>query len=340
MQQTEDVSAFISFDNPFTIAAAALIGSILQHKSLDYKLNLYISNVGVRGGYIGRLNQMVRHRPDVNLIWLKPDEARRRKLQQLYANAETHYPPAAYSRLIIGDLLPNDVTKVIYLDVDMILRTDIARLWAVPMNGMVALAAIDPLVAAKGSMALCGVPTKPSEKDHRYSDHLARLVASYGLSDLSFDGDDTYFQSGILVIDLDRYRALDCATRLIETTDRMNNLSFPDQDALNIVLRKKIGTLDPRWNMVATLYDLKDGGASPYGPEVMDKLLRDPWVVHFTSRPKPWHLGCSHPFLHEWQKALEPSAWSGWRPNTLNQFLARLPRGWRILKKNLGRAFA
>ncbi|SFE80013.1 glycosyltransferase family 8 protein [Roseivivax sediminis] len=333
----DECAVFISFDNPFSLAAAALIGSIVKRKQTTRALTIYMAGIDVTRRNRVRIEAIAAGRKDVNLHWLSLDGALRRHLQELYTRAKTFYPPAAYSRLVMDSLLPAHVSRIVYLDVDTILRRDVCDLYDTPMDGNVMLAAIDPLVAASGSAALCGVGEAPGNATMRYGEHLSALVARANTAGLSFAGDQDYYQSGVLVIDVTAYRNHRCAERMLEATGRIRDLPFPDQDALNIVLAGRIGTLDPRWNMVATLYGLFETGRSPLPADSMNALLSDPWLVHFTSRPKPWHLGCTHPFASEWHAALHGTAFQDWTPNRLNQSLARIPRGLRVARKLLAR---
>ncbi|UMA63309.1 glycosyltransferase family 8 protein [Roseivivax marinus] len=336
----DECAVFISFDNSFSIAAAALVGSIVKHKKSARLLTIYTADIGVSRRNRARIEAIAAHRPDVNLHWLSLKGTLRRQLQGLYTRAETFYPPAAYSRLVMDKLLPAHVSRIVYLDVDTILRRDVCDLYDAPMGENVMLAAIDPLVAAQGSAALCGVGDAPRNATMRYGEHLSALVARASSAELSFHEDQDYYQSGVLVINVSAYRTHRCAERMLEATGAISDLPFPDQDALNIVLAGRIGTLDPRWNMVATLYGLFETGKSPMAADSMNELFSDPWLVHFTSRPKPWHLGCTHTFASEWHAALRGTAFQGWTPTRLNQSFARIPRGLRVARKLLARRLA
>lgn len=335
----EPVSVFLSFDNPFAVAAAALIGSILRSKTPETRIDFYVSDVGLSRRSRRRIEGITAARTEVGLRWLHLDTALRRRLRRMYLKAETLYPPAAYSRLVIDDLLPSHLRKVIYLDVDTLLRHDIGDLWAAPMEGKTLLGVVDPLIASAGSLAACGLPGTPADPGRRYTDFLAdQLVARGEREAAELARVAPYINSGVLVIDLERYRSEGCARRLMRVAEDVPNLRFPDQDALNIVLQDRIGTLDPRWNVTAALDRLGREGKSPYDQAVHATLTADPWIVHFTQRPKPWNPGCTSPFLAEWHRALEGSAWQSWRATRLTESLARVPKGYRIAMKRAWRA--
>ena len=52
----------------------------------------------------------------------------------------------------------------------------------------------------------------------------------------------------------------------------------------------------------------------------MNRCARDPYIVHFTTRAKPWRA-CRHPLRGEFFKYLDRTAWAGWRPPRLKVFL-------------------
>lgn len=331
------VSVFISFDGAFCVAAAALISSIARHKAPGYRLTLFIADEGVDRRSKRRIEQIPSD-SEFEIVWLARSAKQEERIATAYLSATTHYPPTAYSRLIIAELVPRDISRIIYLDTDLLLRRDIAELWNLDVGKNTIMAAIDPLVAVEGSQALCGVPTSEAERNLKYGDYLDRLLSQKPDGSFHFSGSDRYFQSGVLLIDLRKYREADTASKLLEITSHFPELRFPDQDALNIALRGKIGMLDPRWNMVGTLYGFRSHEESPYDRDEFERILSDPWIVHFTSRPKPWHLGCRHPFLGEWYDALDRTPWKGWRPTRLNQTVARVPRAARILRKRITKA--
>ena len=93
----------------------------------------------------------------------------------------TRFSQAALYRLLAGIVLPQSVHKLIYLDADTIVHMDIARLWneEVGENG---LAAIDEISATQGNPA-----PQP-------------LVEAGEISR------DRYFNSGVMLIDLDKWR--------------------------------------------------------------------------------------------------------------------------------------
>ena len=82
-----------------------------------------------------------------------------------------------------------------------------------------------------------------------------------------------------------------------------------DQDALNGVLYDKTKHVLPQWNMTSIVYafQLNKRGDRINGKLVngyieekrnAKKFLKNPPVLHYVSKPKPWQNGCYHPFSY------------------------------------------
>ncbi|MBC7488760.1 MAG: UDP-glucose--(glucosyl) LPS alpha 1,3-glucosyltransferase WaaO, partial [Glaciimonas sp.] len=93
-----------------------------------------------------------------------------------------------------------------------------------------------------------------------------------------------YFNSGMLYINVDKWIEEDIWHKSVKEILASGKVfSFPDQDALNIVLDQKTKFIDARFNF---LYDL-------FGETVTGKKIpKDAVFIHFVGRLKPWHSWC------------------------------------------------
>jgi hypothetical protein len=101
----------------------------------------------------------------------------------------------------------------------------------------------------------------------------------------------TYFNAGVLVMDLNRFRNTGLAQAAEEFLKRTHyKTPFVDQEALNHVIDGAFVRLDSRWNVLAAL------GHS------------NPWIIHYAGPNKPWSCeGRPIPFWNQrfWQEAAE-----------------------------------
>jgi lipopolysaccharide biosynthesis glycosyltransferase len=124
-----------------------------------------------------------------------------------------------------------------------------------------------------------------------------------------------YFNSGVLLIDLQAWRRLQLTEELIECLhENRGVVVWWDQYALNVVLARRWKLLDPRWNQGSQIYRFPNWRFSNFTKEMFRAIKKAPYVVHFTSPEKPWHPDSRHPFRRGFFHYLDRTDWAGWRP--------------------------
>lgn len=193
---------------------------------------------------------------------------------------------AAYYRLALPELLPEECREVIYLDSDLIVNTDIGELWDLDMGQHHLLA-----VQEQG-------------KEARY------LSSSSGLlmyKELGIDPGAKQFNTGVMLVNLCRWREDNIAKKVIEFLEQhKEKVRWWDQDGLNAVLAGKWGELDHRWNLLVQIFlniSWEDGPIDD--KERYDELINQPYIVHFNGASKPWHWKNKHPYQHLYFRYLD-----------------------------------
>jgi lipopolysaccharide biosynthesis glycosyltransferase len=193
-------------------------------------------------------------------------------------------------RLTLAEILPDHCHKVIYLDADVLVETDLSRLWRQEIEDYQLLAVRD-----------YGNPS-----------------VSVGLRDtyqtLRLDGAAPYFNDGVMVLNLLRWRRDGTGDSAVEYLHRFDGLHrFPDQDALNAAAAGNVGWLDLRWNaQVAAIQTHSGWPASPFKEEIrpqLRELLAAPYIRHFVGPTKPWHRGYVVPGRKRFFSYLQSSGW-------------------------------
>lgn len=206
--------------------------------------------------------------------------------ESLFANfpmpdnvATQHISLATYYRLFLPILMPTEVERLLYLDCDIIVRSNLTELWNTNIENN-ALAAV-------------------CQMDDRDEYDIKRLgyETSYG-----------YFNAGVLLINLDYWRKHDsynCFLKFIEKN--RNIIEYHDQDVLNAVFYDSKLMLSCKWNMMTSFfkkYILKEKSSvfeyHNIYREIIKKEVSDPAIVHFVSRPKAWEPSCKHPFKKDY----------------------------------------
>jgi lipopolysaccharide biosynthesis glycosyltransferase len=197
------------------------------------------------------------------------------------------FPPAIWYRTFLPDLLP-DADSVVYLDCDTVLFDDIAELVTTDLQGC-AVAAVDNVSLGH-------------EADS----------ARVGL-----DAATRYFNSGVLVLDLDQWRRDDLGTTVRAEARQRGWAPFPDQDALNVVLAHRRLSLPVRWNLQNSVIYL-EMAKDVFGAAAVAEARRNPALVHFEGFKidKPWHYLSKHPYRKAY---LEHRAHTPWPSDVIEE---------------------
>jgi len=215
----------------------------------------------------------------------------------------TILPTASWFRLLAVDAAPAAATRVLYLDVDMLVCASLVELWTADLHG-------EPMAAVRSV-------NFPSIGTYGGFDHWRRYAVDPRLP---------YFNSGLLLIDTEAWRR-EAATEQIVRFMGSGDNHGGDQQALNIHFAGRWHELDPRWNQQTPLLDDRRGGHLLYDDPTIDAARAEPAIIHFMDRPKPWHRGCTHPAREWWRAAAAETAFA---PYELERDPIRDQIGWRI----------
>ena len=152
----------------------------------------------------------------------------------------------AYARLFMPKIL--DLPKVIYLDCDVILLRNLEELWNTEIEAYGLAASSDEIIKNLSQ-------DYPFEKDFV---------------------DAPYFNSGVMVVNLDYWRENQVLEKTIDLINEApEKFKFWDQTALNVLFSGKIQWLNNKWNKMAKLVDIPS-----------DEVA----VLHFLTGQKPWKV--------------------------------------------------
>lgn len=92
------------------------------------------------------------------------------------------------------------------------------------------------------------------------------------------------FNSGVMLIDVDRWREENISTKLLELTELHHQEVYGDQGVLNILFKDKWKALDKIYNFMVGL----DSFAHLRGEFNWYKTDVSPIIIHYTTEKKPW----------------------------------------------------
>jgi lipopolysaccharide biosynthesis glycosyltransferase len=192
---------------------------------------------------------------------------------------------ATWYRLFLAELLP-ELSRVLHLDLDLIVNTSLVPLWHTPLDGN--------LIGA-----VTNVP--PGPERHRLRPEL--------------DG-HPYFNAGVLLLDLAAMREEKTASQLYEfALQNPGRLTLRDQDALNVVLHDRRLVLAPTWNCMNSIMQW-DYATDYFTAADLAEARRAPAIRHFEgpSSNKPWHILCDLPSRRQYALHRRGTPWPRVRP--------------------------
>lgn len=150
---------------------------------------------------------------------------------------------ATYFRILLPNLVL-DVEKLYYIDADIVCLKDADILFNINLE--------DNIIAA--------VPDSKKMNIKRNADLKLKQ--------------HIYFNAGVLIIDIKEWNNNDTSDRILEVINKYKDIiKYEDQDALNIVLSKKVKYISKKFNCI----NLKDIN--------IEEIV----LLHFANHPKPWN---------------------------------------------------
>lgn len=287
-------------DAGFTIPLVATLTSVAVNLAASWDLDLYIIGKGFSSAAEARIAQVVTtHHARSTVTWKAPDEQWLGDVPLPLA----YFTLATYYRLMIPEVVSETCEKAIYLDSDLIVEADLAALWREPVGEAAVLAAPDVTTRRHPQSDAYGYWQPPEEPG---------------------------FNSGVLVLNLQRWREEDIATKILaHVRQHASQNRFADQDGTNAVLAAEWAQLDPRWNVQTkgqhTLSESRKHFIS-VGPP-------DQWYIHhFIGSHKPWNSLLRRPRQHRFFYYLRRSGW--FTPGQYARWYlgARMRGAWKTLR--------
>lgn len=232
------ITIFTVCDNHFSVLLAALIKSIdINHHSEEH-LNFYI--VGDKLTPLNKENlEKCADSKKVSFFWFEINDIIKDK--SMLPLDGSSFPLIVYIRLFFPLFIPADVDKVIYLDVDMIVRKDISLLWNVDL----------------GDKIIGGVPDRSEIVSCSWGG-----ITNY--KELGIDPQTKYFNSGLLLLSRTKWIEAKITEKILDCISKNTKYAnFPDQYGLNVVFANQWLELDSRWNSYSMLEK------------------EDPFLIHF-----------------------------------------------------------
>jgi len=282
------VEIALTFDDNFWAPAYATMRSACLTTPHPQRLRFHLLVDGVTPAHRAVLETIgTDYGAVLNIVDLTASDVLDRRIATFPTIRMLRFRPVIYARLFLGELLPPDVERVLYLDSDLFVRSPIEDLFGIDMAGMAIAAALQP------------------DRTHCIAGKDLKARQAFSMA-------EPYFNSGVMLIDMSQYRGVDFARALQESLPQSEiDMFYYDQDIINFVFKHRILELDYRWNLQ---------NAAP-AHEVLN-----PAIVHYSANPKPWFVWSRVAFKRTYRHLMTNQYYYQYRRERLLELVKRLLR--------------
>lgn len=281
-KKTGPIFVYVCDDNFVWIMGISMISVI--HHNPDASFYLFSDNISSENKY--KLKMAARERgTDCEIIDI-PEKYLQDRLNLRKWSSIT------FVRIFIGELLPESISKIIYLDCDTVIVDDLSPLWNMDIKDYIC----------------CGV------KD---------CIGGAYKTNIGLNRNDIYINAGVLLINLEKMRHFPVRERvnMFLSTHYYSN-SYGDQDTINAIFRGKIGCLPMRYNVTSIVlkWNYKElqlfrHPSGYYSEDEYNHGKEYPAVIHFTGHfwnIRPWYQNSDHEYTAQFLSYKTASPWSEW----------------------------
>ena len=298
-------------DDNYVRPLAVTLYTAAEHLADGHLLQVVLLDGGISESSWAGLKETLIGMP-VSIQVIRPDLAQVSDLMTSH-----HISHSAYLRLLASKLLPSYVDKVIYLDSDLLVLDDVTKLWQTELDDVYCAAVVDiacPFIDAKEHFSERANSNRPVGSFGAVP-YVAAVSPIPNWKELGIDGTANYFNSGVMVLNLKRWREDDISRKLFDCLrENREHVWCWDQYALNVVFSGNWKRLPESWNQGTHVWEYPDENTSPIESDRFVAMRDDPSILHYTTEYKPWKHRPFHPqrdLFYDW---LDRTAFADWRP--------------------------
>lgn len=236
------IPIFFASDERYMPYLAVALTSLKAHKTEDYDYKIHVLYTGDLNGYSKKIEKIQEDYFSISFVDVTE------KINRITdcMHCRDYYTPAIYYRLMIPEMFPQ-YEKALYMDCDVVLLTDVAKLYTIDIG--------DNYIGAVPDQAVAAIP-----QFAEYTKNALGIVA------------EKYFNSGVIVMNLKQFRAIDFYDKFDAVLRSYDFTIAPDQDCLNLICKDRVYYYEAGWNKMPI------AGASEGKPMLIHyNLTMKPW---------------------------------------------------------------
>lgn len=224
------------------------------------------------------LKNFIDHRAELKVYRLSINDFSALPIHMSYITLGT------YLRFFIEKLIPQEVNKILYLDIDLICVGNLTDFY--------------------------------NQNIESYSAGVCLDVECHDISRynrLEYDISDLYFNAGVMLINLDWWRNNHVSDKAIDyLVNFPQKCQFHDQDALNHILHGTIKFESNIYNAMTAFFSSKSENLL-IDYKLLEKIrneIKSPAIIHYAGKIKPWHTEYhkfNYPFANTYKHFVKKS---------------------------------
>lgn len=243
----EIIPVFFAVDDGYVPFLAVAMQSLIDNSSEEYRYEIKILFTEITEDNKKKILKSYT-RENIEIEFVNLTEKLAEITEKLYTR--DYYSKTTYYRLFLPELYP-EYDKVLYLDSDMVILSNVAELYKIDI----------------GNNLLGAVPDGVVQSSDIFQDYVEKVV---GVSDYN-----NYFNAGALLLNLEELRKFDFLDKFLYLLENIKFKVAQDQDYLNRLCKGRTVMLDSKWNVMP-------GGIAEVGRADLN-------IIHYNLSYKPWH---------------------------------------------------
>lgn len=267
----EGIHLAFASNSKFAPYLAVMLQSIIEYSNekKNYDIVILHTNIGQR--YQKKIKNMQNNRGNFSIRFYNIGSL----VKEIPFQVHHHITAETFYRYFIPDIFM-DYDKVLYLDADMVVLEDIAKLYQTDVKGFLAAAVKDVDVIGRYKW------------EKRMKDYLEKQ--------LLLKEPFTYFQAGVLVLNLEEMRKRGIYSKTLITKTLESKWEMLDQDVLNVICQGSVKYLNQKWNVLMN-WNFAGHNRMEFARHVPFGLWKEyqearerPAIIHYAGNWKPWDV--------------------------------------------------
>jgi len=269
---TDTIPVVFSVDRKYLPYLYVTLSSMVENSNSNHHYDITILHVDIPNPLQQRFDNLKQENIFIRFINISDLLGKISTKEQELFYISGHLEIATYFRFFIPRLYRN-YKKIIYLDADMIILEDVAKLYAIDIEDKPLGAAKD--IGARYQMAI-------REEYLKYITQILKVQPQ------------NYLQAGCLIYNIPKCLEVDFEKLCLDKLRELKKPLLHDQDVLNSVFENQVKLLNLCWNYTWDLQVIAQNYAKCLPSEIVYEYHNTkPSIVHYCTGLKPW----KHPHL-------------------------------------------